>query len=278
MGNYGCCQSSTIVAEELKYEYPPELTKKIDIFTQNEINEPGIIESNEKASTLKRKHKTTKKILLNGDKEKKSQKEALKNHKSDCFDKGDFVNVIQGDIEKQYSIMSQIRKANPGLVYKANHKISNTLRAVKIIKKCDLKPETLQKLMEEVKVLKSFDHPNIIKVYEVYENNHSINIITELCTGGELFDRIIACKNFSENKAALYLYQIMSAVLACHEKGIVHRDLKPENMVFSSESEESSLKIIDFGTSKKIEPNATLSSLTGTVIIYIGLLYSSRSN
>ena len=91
--------------------------------------------------------------------------------------------------------------------------------------------------------------------------------MTELCTGGELFDKIVASKGFSENKAALYLYQLMSAVLACHDKGIVHRDLKPENILFSSSAEDSPLKVIDFGTSRKLEPNSTLSSLTGTVLV-----------
>jgi calcium-dependent protein kinase len=134
-----------------------------------------------------------------------------------------------------------------------------------VLKKQGLNEETRKKLLQEVEILKSFDHPNILKVFEVYEDDHSINIITEHCTGGELFDRIVASKGFSENQAALYMHQLMSAVLACHDKGIVHRDLKPENILFISESSSSALKVIDFGTSRKLEPNDTLSSLTGTV-------------
>ena len=267
MGNYGCCQSSTIVGEESKQEQAPEFTKKIETVSQDDFNEPKIIEPKEH-TTPKKKHKSKKKTHLTEHEEKKTKKQTLKYHEKDSFkfDKGGFVHVIQGDIYKHYTRISQIGKGSFGLVYKVNHKLSNTYRAVKIIPKSDLKPETHKKLMEEVQILKSLDHPNILKIFDVYEDNTTFSIVTELCVGGELFDRIIACKCFSENKAALYLYQIMSAVLACHEKGIAHRDLKPENILFSSEFEESSLKIIDFGTSKKMEPNTTLSSLTGTVI------------
>jgi len=162
-------------------------------------------------------------------------------------------------------IISALGKGSFGCVYKAQNKISDELRAVKVLQKAYLNPQQRKAIIEEVEILKSLSHPNILKIFEVFEDNISINIITELCTGGELFDRIVENKGFSENKAANYMYQLISAVRACHDKGIVHRDLKPENILFTDERETSSLKIIDFGTSIKLDGKNTLSSLTGTV-------------
>ena len=97
------------------------------------------------------------------------------------------------------------------------------------------------------------DHPNIIKLYEVYEDNRYIYLIMEECSGGELFDRIIEKINkktlFTEKEAASIFKEMMSAICYCHAQGICHRDLKPENLLFYS-SEDSPLKVIDFGLSR----------------------------
>ncbi len=98
------------------------------------------------------------------------------------------------------------------------------------------------------------DHPNIIKLYEVYEDNRYIYLIMEECLGGELFDRIIEHINsksmFSEKEAATIFKQMVSAICYCHAQKICHRDLKPENLLFLNTSVDSPLKVIDFGLSR----------------------------
>jgi len=98
------------------------------------------------------------------------------------------------------------------------------------------------------------DHPNIIKLYEVYEDARYLYLIMEECTGGELFDRIldrIEGQNlFTEREAAAIFKQYMSAVCHCHSQKICHRDLKPENLLLSNDKPDSPLKVIDFGLSK----------------------------
>ena len=163
-----------------------------------------------------------------------------------------------------YTIVGTLGKGSFGKVYKVLHRVSGDYRAVKVLDKASVSSKNKIKLLSEVEMLRSLDHPNILKVYEVYEDEKQINIVTELCLGGELFDRVLSMKKFSESLAATYMYQIMSAILTCHEKGIVHRDLKPENIMFASDSEDSPLKVIDFGTSKKLEEKGVLTSLTGT--------------
>lgn len=98
------------------------------------------------------------------------------------------------------------------------------------------------------------DHPHVIKLYEIFEDNRYLYLVMEECSGGELFDRIIerinAHKMFTEKEAALMFKQMMSAICYCHAAGICHRDLKPENLLFLGKESDSPLKVIDFGLSR----------------------------
>ena len=101
----------------------------------------------------------------------------------------------------------------------------------------------------EVEVLRSLDHPNILRIKELAEDFKNYHIITELCTGGELFEKILKDKSFSESIAAVYMNQLLSGLAFCHSHKILHRDIKPENLLLQSDSPNSPLKIIDFGVS-----------------------------
>lgn len=83
-------------------------------------------------------------------------------------------------------------------------------------------------------ILKQLDHPNIVKLHEIYEWKNYFYLITELCEGGELFDRIRLLKQFTERDAAEVMKSILGAVVYLHKQGIVHRDLKPENLLYVS--------------------------------------------
>ena len=104
-------------------------------------------------------------------------------------------------------------------------------------------------LKRELDILKTLDHPNIIKLFEVYQDENFFHLVMEYCGGGELFQRIIRKKLFNENEAAIIMKKICSAVNYLHEHGIVHRDLKPENFIFVDDSEDAEMKLIDFGLS-----------------------------
>ena len=123
-------------------------------------------------------------------------------------------------------------------------------------------------LMREVNLMIKLDHPNIIKLYEVYENDKNIYLIMELCTGGELFDRIVENTEngvqFTEKQAANLFKQMMSAINYCHKNGIVHRDLKPENLLYLNKDKNSPIKVIDFGMSKRFDSKHFMSEKVGT--------------
>lgn len=101
--------------------------------------------------------------------------------------------------------------------------------------------------------MQQLDHPNVIKLYEYFEDEENVYLVCELCAGGELFDRIIKAEFFEEDQAAEIFRQILQALNYCHTQNIVHRDLKPENFLFQTEADDSDLKIIDFGLSKIME-------------------------
>nr|GMD03845.1 calcium and calcium/calmodulin-dependent serine/threonine-protein kinase-like [Ipomoea batatas] len=102
----------------------------------------------------------------------------------------------------------------------------------------------MRKIVEDVS-----PHPNVIHLYDVCEDAAGVHLILELCSGGELFDRIVAQERYNEARAAKVVGQIAKGLEAIHNANIIHRDLKPENCLFLSSDENSPLKIMDFGLS-----------------------------
>ncbi|KAF8820428.1 calcium-dependent protein kinase CDPK2B [Cardiosporidium cionae] len=135
-------------------------------------------------------------------------------------------------------------------------------RAIKTISKNQLK--NLDRFRSEISIMKALDHPNIIKLFQTYEDHRSIYLVMELCQGGELFDRIIEKGHFTERHAAILMKQIFSALHYLHSNYIMHRDLKPENFLFLHKSDDSALKIIDFGLSCRFKPGTFASTKAGT--------------
>jgi serine/threonine protein kinase len=113
-------------------------------------------------------------------------------------------------------------------------------------------------LVREIMLLKEMGHGSIVQLVDVFEDAEYLHLVTDLCTGGELFDRIIQRNStdngvpcFKEDEAASIIYQILTAVSYMHKCGVVHRDLKPENILFETKDENSPIKLIDFGLSRK---------------------------
>lgn len=120
--------------------------------------------------------------------------------------------------------------------------------------------------------MKMMDHPNVIKLYDTYEDSRCVYLVMELCPGGELFDRIINCKKFNETQAAKIMKQIIYAIFYIHTQKVMHRDLKPENFLFVEKDqpiESSTLKIIDFGLSCQFGPDRKPASTKAGTPYYV---------
>ncbi|CAK7325122.1 unnamed protein product [Dovyalis caffra] len=118
----------------------------------------------------------------------------------------------------------------------------------------------MRKIVENVS-----PHPNVIDLYDVYEDQNGVHLVLELCSGGELFDRIVAKDKYSEVEAAAVVKQIAEGLEALHRANIVHRDLKPENCLFLSKNNDSTLKIMDFGLSSVEEFTDPVVGLFGSI-------------
>lgn len=135
--------------------------------------------------------------------------------------------------------------------------------AIKSISKDKVKGQ-LSLLKRELDIMRTLDHPNLIKYYEAYEDERYVHIVMELCTGGDLLEAIVAKGSIDEREVCTIMRKLIRAVIYLHEVNITHRDLKPDNFLFSSPSPNSELKIIDFGESIRSDLLIAMTSFVGT--------------
>jgi len=167
-------------------------------------------------------------------------------------------------IHEHYDLDMKLGEGTYGSVHRCKVRKTGLDRAVKMILKTSVKDMVI--FRKEIEIMKLLDHPNIVKLFETFEERDRLYLVMELCHGGELFDRIIEAGRFTEHEAANIMQQILRAVRYLHERDLCHRDLKPENFLFKTADpiESSVLKIIDFGLSCHSKPGAVHSELAGS--------------
>ncbi|WKY09388.1 hypothetical protein Q1695_002057 [Nippostrongylus brasiliensis] len=161
----------------------------------------------------------------------------------------------------KYKLLKTIGKGNFAKVKLAKHTITGQEVAIKIIDKTALNPSSLQKLFREVKIMKQLDHPNIVKLYQVMENEQTLYLVLEYASGGEVFDYLVAHGRMKEKEARVKFRQIVSAVQYLHSKNIIHRDLKAENLLLDADM---NIKIADFGFSNQFTLGNKLDTFCGS--------------
>merc|ERR1712110_469474 len=98
----------------------------------------------------------------------------------------------------------------------------------------------------EAELYLTLDHPHITHLEMIYEDQDMLHLVMEHMAGGEVYDRLAACKKYTEEKAANTIHQMLLAVAYLHSRNIAHRDLKLENFLYERPDAEH-LKLIDFG-------------------------------
>lgn len=160
-----------------------------------------------------------------------------------------FITHKTTDIFLDYDIDDKpIGEGSFGVVYKAREKSTNIIRAVKQIFNENI--TNYDGFMTEVSALKTLDHPNVVKLFEVYQDKNCVFLVLEYLDGGELFDYITDRDHLTEADAARFFKQMMSAIIYCHKNRICHRDLKPDNFMLASKDQDAYIKLIDFGLSR----------------------------
>lgn len=173
-------------------------------------------------------------------------------------------SLANEDVKAVYTFERRLGVGKFGVVNQVClNKDKNKKYAVKSIKIESIIAE-LKLIENELDILRQVDHPNIIKYYETYNDGEYLHIVTELCTGGELFELITRKGKFSESEAARIMEKILTAISFLHNLGICHRDIKPENFMFSSSDPDAEIKIIDFGLSAKFLSESYMKDIVGT--------------
>lgn len=175
--------------------------------------------------------------------------------------KHSFCSLNSGKLDEFYKMETKTKlgEGSYGSVCKGKHKSTNAVRAIKAIDRTKIADG--ERFQTEVDIQSALDHPNIVKLYEVFLDAKKVYLVMELCTGGELFDRILeeaekhegsdAARAFDERGAATYMQQILGAMSYLHNNNFVHRDIKPENFLLQNRDVDAQIKVIDFGLAKQ---------------------------
>jgi len=169
------------------------------------------------------------------------------------------------DVHKRYQFRRTLGKGASCRVVEAIDKEDKTKKlAIKIMSKERAICKTLYE--HEVDILSQIEHKNIVQFIDGTEDESNYYVLTGLCEGGELFDRIVNPEyKITEKVAAALIQDMLFAIQYLHQKNIVHRDLKPENFVFESNDNDANIVLIDFGCAKQVKDEQEYKDLVGTV-------------
>eukprot|EP00927_Polykrikos_kofoidii_P060243 TRINITY_DN55276_c0_g1_i1.p1 TRINITY_DN55276_c0_g1~~TRINITY_DN55276_c0_g1_i1.p1 ORF type:complete len:534 (-),score=88.36 TRINITY_DN55276_c0_g1_i1:53-1597(-) len=168
-------------------------------------------------------------------------------------------------IEDDYDITDDVLGSGcSGVVFMASNKLCGGKFAVKSFLLGGITEEQKTELTNEAEISLSIVHPHICRLWDVYEADDELNLVTECCEGGELLDRVNSMRKCAEADAAELMHQMLLATNHLHSHNIVHRDMKLENFLFESE-ECKFLKLIDFGFSKFWDRNTKMQKSCGTL-------------
>ncbi|KAL5539111.1 hypothetical protein UlMin_043805 [Ulmus minor] len=170
------------------------------------------------------------------------------------------------EIELKYELGRELGRGEFGITYLCTDKENGDTFACKSISKKKLRTAVdIDDVRREVEIMKHMPkHPNIVSLKDTYEDDNAVQIVMELCEGGELFDRIVARGHYTERAAAAVTKTIVEVVQVCHKHGVMHRDLKPENFLFANKKETAPLKAIDFGLSVFFKPGEIFTEIVGS--------------
>ncbi|KAK9868544.1 hypothetical protein WJX84_003705 [Apatococcus fuscideae] len=176
-----------------------------------------------------------------------------------------------GGFSSDYDLGKLVGQGGFGTVYSAVHKRTGERRAVKrMLKRRSpdgwLDPLFVRRILHEVDIYNHIGHSlNTAYLYRVYEDQDHVDLVLELCSGGELWSRI-QVNHYTEQEAAKLVREILRTLAQCHARGIIMRDVKPSNFLFLSEHPDAPLKAIDFGMATYCAAGQKLSDKAGSPI------------
>jgi len=160
------------------------------------------------------------------------------------------------DFEARYKTLEVIGRGGYGTVYRCEERNSRHEYAVKVITKTSLcTPQRVARINKEAEIMHELgvSSLSVCTLHHVFEDDENVYLVQELCRGGALWARI-KTGQYSELSAAKLLRSVLRVIAQCHARGIIVRDLKPHNFLFRDESDDSPLKLTDFGLADYFDP------------------------
>jgi len=168
-----------------------------------------------------------------------------------------------GGFLQNYIIGRTLGKGATGRVMECTERNTSIKYALKIMLKSKKNSATL--FNRETTVLNELSHRNIVVFKDDFQDRENFYIFTEMCSGGELCDRIVDVDfDITEAYAAKLVRSMLLAIQHCHQKQVVHRDLKPENFVFKTPAKDSELVLIDFGSAMIVQDSVVYTESVGS--------------
>ncbi|MCO5580226.1 hypothetical protein L7F22_034092 [Adiantum nelumboides] len=175
------------------------------------------------------------------------------------------------DFGALYSLGHELGRGQYGVIRRCTCRSSGALFACKSISKLRLENDRdVADVIREVRIMKHLSTLNsqfsgcIVRLHDVMEDREFICLILELCHGGELYERIVKKKCYSEAHAAFLMKSLLETVQYCHHMGIMHRDIKPENILLIEDSDVSPIKLADFGLALEFSAGQKFSGMAGS--------------
>jgi serine/threonine protein kinase len=181
--------------------------------------------------------------------------------------------TVQAGIEPElkktdFNFDKPLGKGAFGEVWKATHLETNRVVAIKVIDKLKVKQSKMQgQLVNELKIMYSISHNNIVGIYNHFEDDENCYLVIEYAGGGQVYSKMMSLggKRFPEKDAAHMVYELCLSLDYLHKRSIIHRDIKPENLLLSDNSHRPTLKLADFGWSNFEEASKKRETYCGTV-------------
>nr|CAB3487922.1 unnamed protein product [Digitaria exilis] len=170
------------------------------------------------------------------------------------------------DVRSLFHLERKLGSGQFGTTYLCTERATGLKYACKSVSKRKLvRRADVEDMRREITILQHLSgQPNVAEFKGAFEDADAVHVVMELCTGGELFDRITAKGSYSERQAAAVCRDILTVVHVCHFMGVMHRDLKPENFLLASPADDAPLKAIDFGLSVFIEEGKVYKDIVGS--------------
>ncbi|CAG9329261.1 unnamed protein product [Blepharisma stoltei] len=202
---------------------------------KRDLNEPTKSLSKSQSSRISKSNK------------KQANSKTNANELNKWISKNDFVKTDKEYIKTKYQFIKRLSVGSFGYIMLVTDKKTNENKIIKEIQKTFLSVEMQKCVCSESEKLYFLDHPNIVKLYEIVEDNQSFYLVSEYYPGGDLFEKILE-NPLSEQLAKKYMQDILIAVNYCHSRGVIHRNIRPENIIFSTNQADGVLKLTDFGS------------------------------